>query len=117
MAGPYRLCEGRGPPMAELDPNSTVAVRPLNGAQCATSAPGPIAACREHQSTRFRLLSVPRPALIPYSQDSDNIEFTNLVVYSSSADQPCFENVDCASYVPSRCAALRFRDVIRGWRA
>src|SRR5437879_8566287 len=29
MAVPYRLCEGRGPPMAKLGPNSTVAVRPL----------------------------------------------------------------------------------------
>ena len=60
----------------------------------------PIAACREHQSRWFRLLSVTWPALIPYSQDSDNIEFTNLIVYSSSAERLCFENADCASDVP-----------------
>jgi hypothetical protein len=46
------------------------------------------------------LLSVTWPALIPYSQDSDNIEFTNLTVYSSSAERLCFDNADCASDVP-----------------
>ncbi len=51
------------------------------------------------RSRWFRLLSVTWPALIPYSQDSDNIEFT-LIVYSSSAERLCFENTDCASDVP-----------------
>src|SRR5467141_868757 len=73
----------------------------------ATSAPGPIAVCREHQSRWFRLLSVTWPALIPYSQDSHNIEFTNLIVYSSSAERLCFENANCASNVLGLCAALR----------
>ena len=40
------------------------------------------------------------PALIPYSQDSDNIEFTNLIAYSSSAERLRFENADYASDVP-----------------
>ena len=67
----------------------------------------------------FTLGTCPTP--IRYSRDSDNIEreietierelsgcrgrddeFTNVIVYSSSAEWRCFENADCCSDVPRR---------------
>jgi hypothetical protein len=67
------------------------------------------------------LLSVTWPALIPYAQDSSNIEreietierelsgcrprddeFTNVIVYSSSAERLCSKMLICASDIPRR---------------
>jgi len=76
------------------------------------------------------LISITCPALIPHSHDPDNVEreieategeisgcrprddeLANVIVYSSSAEQPWFENADCALMLLGRCAALRFRNV------
>jgi len=77
----------------------------------------------------MRLLSVTRLALMPYSQDSADVEhrietiegeisgcslrddeFANVIVYASSDERVCVENADCAS---DALKGLR-RSLVRG---